>query len=71
MIKRKLILLTLILILSGCLTNAKQSEQSTAPGVSGTTWAGKDSDGEYSKYHFLSEGVLHYDTQSGSWQNGS
>ncbi len=73
MIRKKLILFTLILIviLSGCFTNAKQSGQSTAPGVSGTTWAGKDSDGEYYTYHFLTDGVLHYDTQSDSWQNGS
>ena len=53
------------LILSGCLTNERQSRQTTAPSVSGTTWTGKDSDGEYNTYHFLADGVLHYEIQSG------
>ncbi len=73
MTRMRIILFTLILIgiISGCLNNVKQSGLPTAPSVSGTTWEGKDSDGEYSTYHFLSEGVLHYEIPSGFWQNGS
>ncbi|MBC8555395.1 MAG: hypothetical protein H8D23_37750 [Candidatus Brocadiales bacterium] len=73
MMRKNLVLFTLILIaiLSGCLTNANQSGQTTVPSVSGTTWTGKDSDGEYSTYNFLPDGKLHYDIQSGFWQNGS
>ncbi len=70
MARMKITLFTLILIwiFSGCLANTRQS---TTPSVSETTWEGKDSDGEYSTYNFLTEGILHYEIPSGSWQNGT
>ncbi len=73
MIRINFVLFTLILImiLSGCLTNTERSGQSLTQSVSGTTWEGKDSDGEYSIYHFLPDSILHYEISTGFWQNGS
>lgn len=61
----------LILIVNGCLTNTRQPEQSVTPSVSGTTWSGTDSDGEYNEYHFQPDGTLHYKIPSGFWTNGT
>jgi hypothetical protein len=39
--------------------------------VAGTRWAGTDSDGDYYEYHFQANGVLHYKSPSGSFDNGT
>ena len=41
------------------------------PSVSGTTWAGTNSKGEYYEYHFQQDGSLHYQSPSGYWENGT
>ncbi|MGO9316968.1 MAG: hypothetical protein ACLPXT_02885 [Terracidiphilus sp.] len=39
--------------------------------VSGTTWVGTDSDGDYYEYTFQADGALHYKSPSGFWTNGT
>ncbi len=39
--------------------------------ISGTTWAGTDSEGDYYEFYFLSDGVLHYSSPSGFYKNGT
>jgi len=39
--------------------------------VSGTTWVGTDSDGDYYEYSFQANGVLSYKSPSGSYTNGT
>lgn len=45
--------------------------QSEAAGVVGSMWAGTDSDGDYYKYYFQPGGVLHYQSPSGFYKDGS
>jgi hypothetical protein len=39
--------------------------------VTGTTWAGTDSDGDYYEYTFEPKGVLHYKSPSGFFTDGT
>src|SRR5271157_2839653 len=39
--------------------------------VSGTTWVGTDSDGDYYEYSFQANGALYYKSPSGFWTNGT
>jgi hypothetical protein len=39
--------------------------------VSGTTWVGTDSDGDYYEYSFQADGALYYKSPSGFWTNGT
>ena len=39
--------------------------------VTGTTWAGTDSDGDYYEYTFQPNGVLDYKSPSGTFTNGT
>ena len=39
--------------------------------VSGTTWVGTDSDGDYYEYHFQPDGALHYKSPTGFYKKGS
>mgnify|MGYP003992427097 FL=1 len=73
MIRKNLLFFTLILIaiLNGCHTKTKQADQIATPSVLETTWTGKESDGECITYHFLPDGILHYEIESGSWKNAS
>jgi hypothetical protein len=43
----------------------------SAINVSGTTWVGTDSDGDYYEYTFQADGALHYKSPSGYWTNGT
>ena len=73
MIRKNLLFFTLILIaiLNGCHTKTKQADQIATPSVLETTWTGKESDRECITYHFLPDGILHYEIESGSWKNAS
>lgn len=39
--------------------------------VAGTIWAGTDSDGTYTEYHFQVDGALHWNSTYGFWKNGT
>ena len=39
--------------------------------VSGTTWVGTDSDGDYYEYYFQTDGALYYKNPSGLFRNGT
>jgi hypothetical protein len=39
--------------------------------VSGTTWAGKRSDGDYYEYYFQKDGTLQYKSPTGLWKNAT
>jgi hypothetical protein len=39
--------------------------------VTGTTWVGTDSDGDYYEYTFVAGGVLHFKSPSGFFTNGT
>jgi outer membrane biogenesis lipoprotein LolB len=68
----------LLLMLLPALVVAQQTnQQSTVPShsstasVAGTTWAGTDSDGDHYEYHFQADGTLHYNSPTGSYENGT
>jgi hypothetical protein len=50
---------------------AQNARAQSAINVSGTTWVGTDSDGDYYEYTFLATGVLQYKSPSGLWTNGT
>lgn len=41
--------------------------QSQLASVSGTVWAGWESDGDYYEFYFMSDGSLHYNSPTGYW----
>jgi len=47
------------------------STTGSIPNVSGTTWVGTDSDGDYYEYTFRPDGALYYKSPSGFWTNGT
>jgi hypothetical protein len=50
---------------------AQNARAQSAINVSGTTWVGTDSDGNYYEYSFQADGALHYKSPSGFWTNGT
>ena len=72
---RSLVTVTAILValvlLSNCATTSRTSVRSDVVSVSGTAWAGTDSEGDYYEYYFMSDGSLHYKSPTGFWENGS
>jgi len=51
--------------------SAQNAKAQSAVSVSGTTWVGADSDGDYYEYTFQADGALHYKSPSGFWKNGN
>jgi hypothetical protein len=64
-------MLVALVLLSGCAPTLRTPIQSDVVSVSGTTWVGTDSDGDYYEYHFMSDGSLHYKSPTGFWKNAS
>jgi len=52
-------------ILYGCASTSAPPIQTDVVAISGTTWAGTDSDGEYYEYQFMGDGSLHYKLPTG------
>ena len=50
---------------------AQNPNTSPVINVTGTTWVGTDSDGDYYEYTFQPDGVLHYKSPSGFFTNGT
>ncbi len=50
---------------------AQHARAQSVINVSGTTWVGTDSDGDYYEYSFQADGALHYKSPSGFWMNGT
>jgi hypothetical protein len=50
---------------------AQNAQAQSAISVSGTTWVGTDSDGDYYEYSFQADGALYYKSPSGFWMNGT
>ena len=50
---------------------AQSPNVSSVPNVSGTTWVGTDSGGNYYEYSFQADGALHYKSPTGFWTNGT
>ena len=69
--------LLLLMLLPAFVAAQQTDQQSTVSGntptasVAGTTWVGRDSDGDYYEYHFQADGALHYQSPSGFYKNGS
>jgi hypothetical protein len=51
--------------------SAQNARAQSAISVSGTTWVGTDSDGDYYEYTFQADGALYYKSPSGFWKNGT
>jgi osmotically-inducible protein OsmY len=49
----------------------QNAKAQSAVSVSGTTWVGTDSDGDYYEYSFQADGALYYKSPSGFWTNGT
>jgi len=45
--------------------------RSSVASIAGTAWATVDSDGDHDTWDFLVSHKLHYESASGSWDNGS
>jgi hypothetical protein len=76
--KRCSVFALLLLVMLPALVAAQQTNQQSAvpshsptASVAGTTWAGKDSDGDYYEYHFQADGALHYKSPDGFYKNGT
>jgi hypothetical protein len=70
---KSLIAITLALILPlgvSSKTNAAEASEKTIA-LAGTTWSGKDSDGDSYVYTFEPDGTLAYQSPSGSFRNGT
>ncbi len=63
-----LLTLALGLFMTAFVQNAKAQ---SAINVTGTTWVGTDSDGDYYEYTFVAGGVLHFKSPSGFYTNGT
>ena len=50
---------------------AQNARAQSAISVSGTTWVGTDSDGDYYEYTFQVKWRLYYKSPSGFWTNGT
>ncbi len=66
--KFALLTLAIVLAMTAFVHNAKAQ---SVIDVSGTTWVGTDSDGDYYEYTFQADGVLYYKSPSGSFANGT
>lgn len=54
-----------------CVTNQQKNQKDVlTKKITGTTWAGTDSDGDYYEFYFLSDGKFNYQAPSGFWENG-
>ncbi len=76
--KRLPVFALLLLMLLPALVAAQQTDRQPAvpshsrtASVAGTIWAGMDSDGDYSEYHFQADGALHYRSPQGFYKNGT
>ena len=50
---------------------AQNPDTNSVINVTGTTWTGTDSDGDYYEYTFVAGGVLHFKSPSGFFTNGT
>jgi hypothetical protein len=50
---------------------AQNAKAQSVINVTGTTWVGADSDGDYYEYTYLAGGVMHYKSPSGFYTNGT
>ncbi len=66
----KFALLNLAIILA-MTTFTQNARAQSAISVSGTTWVGTDSGGDYYEYYFQADGALFYKSPSGFWTNGT
>jgi hypothetical protein len=70
---RIIVITTLLTWAVGLFLPAVAQNPNTSPviNVTGTTWVGTDSDGDYYEYTFQPDGVLHYKSPSGFFTNGT
>jgi len=61
----------MIVLLVGCTSTQQMQVKSNVESITGTIWAGTDSDGDYYEYHFKTNGALHYKSPTGFWKNGT
>ena len=74
LMRQSLLPLVALALLASCATPSaterrntgqkKPSATTSAPSVAGTTWSGKDSDGDFFEYTFLKDGHLKYRTNT-------
>ena len=50
---------------------AQNARAQSVINVTGTTWVGTDSDGDYYEYTFVAGGALHFKSPSGFYTNGT
>jgi hypothetical protein len=68
---KSIVVFSLILLLSLCLPGHLAAEAEKTIALAGTTWSGKDSDGDFYVYTFERDGTLAYKSPTGSFRNGT
>jgi len=70
---RNIVFSALLTLAAGLATTvfALNARAQSVINVSGTTWVGTDSDGDYYEYHFQTDGALYYKSPSGFHRTGT
>ena len=62
---------TIVTFSTSCVFGNTSVSETSVQSISGTIWAGQDSDGDYYVYRFCPDGSLQYTSPTGSWGNSS